>query len=99
MHSLSYQSAEAFDELFTSDGQPRPAVPASVRRLASLSEGSLRERQQAAEATLHNMGSPSMSTATRRAQRRSGHSTWSRGLSTPTSGPRLRAVCGSACEL
>ncbi len=56
MRVSSYPSAESFDELFAPDGQPRPSGAAFVRRLESLSDGSLQERQKAAEATLQNMG-------------------------------------------
>ena len=51
-----YCSSEAFDEMFAMDGEPRPSGAKFVERLEMLSEGSLQQRQQAAELNLQNMG-------------------------------------------
>ena len=56
MKISSYQSSDAFDEMFAPDGQPRPCGAKFVERLDSLSDDSLQQRQQAAELSLQNMG-------------------------------------------
>ena len=56
MKLSQYPSSGAYDEMFRSDGQPRPCGAKFVARLQSLSDGSLQQRQQAAELSLQNMG-------------------------------------------
>lgn len=56
MKISSYHSSGAYDEMFGSDGQPRPSGAKFVERLQTLSDGSLQQRQQAAELSLQNMG-------------------------------------------
>ena len=56
MKLAPYCSSEAFDEMFATDGVPRPSGAKFVERLEMLSEGSLQQRQQAAELNLQNMG-------------------------------------------
>ena len=45
-----------YDEMFDTHGEPRGGASALARRLASLSDGELVRRQQAADLTLLNMG-------------------------------------------
>lgn len=54
--STDYELPDAFDEMFTQDGRPRPSGERFVERLESLSLDSLRQRQKAAEKSLQNMG-------------------------------------------
>ncbi len=56
MRIAPYQSDESFDEMFAPDGQPRPCGSLFVERLQSLSDGSLQQRQKAADLCLQNMG-------------------------------------------
>ncbi len=42
--------------MFDSEGQPRPCGAGFVERLETLSDGSLQQRQQAADKSLHSMG-------------------------------------------
>ncbi|MFH1301281.1 MAG: circularly permuted type 2 ATP-grasp protein, partial [Planctomycetota bacterium] len=56
MRIAPYQSNESFDEMFAPDGQPRPSGSLFVERLQSLSDGSLQQRQKAADLCLQNMG-------------------------------------------
>lgn len=56
MRLAPYQYSETFDEMFAPDGSPRPSGQKFVERLQTLSEGSLQQRQKAAEISLQNMG-------------------------------------------
>jgi len=56
MKLASYQSNDIFDEMFAPNGKPRPSGARFVERLESLSDGSLQQRQRAAELSLENMG-------------------------------------------
>ena len=56
MKLTPYTTRDAFDEMFASDGHPRASGEQFVERLKSLSEGSLQQRQRAAEMNLQNMG-------------------------------------------
>ena len=56
MKVSQYDSSGLYDEMFGSDGQPRPCGAKFVERLIALSEGSLQQRQKAAELSLQNMG-------------------------------------------
>ncbi len=56
MNLSAYDAPDVFDEMFAKNGQPRPSGAKFVQRLQSLSQGSLQQRQQAAERSLHNMG-------------------------------------------
>ena len=51
-----YQPGGSYDEIFDSQGQPRPCSLGFVRNLVSLSDGELQRRQLAADRNLHNMG-------------------------------------------
>jgi uncharacterized circularly permuted ATP-grasp superfamily protein len=52
----SYRSDDNFDELFDADGQPRSCGIGFVQRLEDLPDGSLQQRQKAADLNLRNMG-------------------------------------------
>ncbi|MBI2504479.1 MAG: circularly permuted type 2 ATP-grasp protein [Candidatus Latescibacteria bacterium] len=52
----AYDPGEFYDELFAARGQPRPGAELLIQRLASLSEGELQRRQQAAERAFLNKG-------------------------------------------
>lgn len=56
MRLSPYESGGVFDEMFAPDGEPRPCGVKFVERLQSLSDGSLQERQKAADLSLQNMG-------------------------------------------
>lgn len=56
MRLAPYQSRDVFDEMFAPDGRPRPSGAKFVQRLESLSDGSLQQRQKAAELSMQNMG-------------------------------------------
>ncbi|QDT47511.1 hypothetical protein Pan258_15470 [Symmachiella dynata] len=56
MRQASYQSKGVFDEMFAPNGQPRASGAQFVERLQTLSDGSLQQRQKAAELSLENMG-------------------------------------------
>jgi len=56
MNMSRYQSMDSFDEMFMGNGEPRPSGSLFVQRLESLSDGSLQQRQKAAELSLQNMG-------------------------------------------
>jgi uncharacterized circularly permuted ATP-grasp superfamily protein len=56
MQFSNYQPIDGFDELFTADGKPRPCGTSFLKRLAALAEGSLQQRQKAAELNLLNLG-------------------------------------------
>jgi len=56
MKFSSYDTAGYYDELFRSDGHPRPGVRPLIERIESLAEGDLFRRQQAAERNLKHMG-------------------------------------------
>ncbi|MFN9852302.1 MAG: hypothetical protein ACK57P_10845, partial [Planctomycetota bacterium] len=52
----TYDSPGFYDEMFASQGQPRPGVGFLVDRLESLPIGELQRRQRAADHELLNMG-------------------------------------------
>src|SRR5690349_1857112 len=52
----SYRTDGFYDEIFESDGRPRPQGELLVRRLAALSDGELQRRQKSADLALLNMG-------------------------------------------
>ncbi|MCC7264176.1 MAG: circularly permuted type 2 ATP-grasp protein [Candidatus Latescibacteria bacterium] len=52
----TYDPGDFYDELFAGPGQARPGAGLLIQRLASLSEGELLRRQQAAERAFVNMG-------------------------------------------
>lgn len=56
MRLSAYESPDFFDEMFAKDGSPRPSGAKFVERLQSLSDGSLQQRQKAANQSLQNMG-------------------------------------------
>ena len=51
-----YDPGEFYDELYEGIGQPRPGSTLLLRKFASLPEGELKKRQQAAERVILNMG-------------------------------------------
>jgi uncharacterized circularly permuted ATP-grasp superfamily protein len=51
-----YEIGDFYDEMFIAPATPRPGAALLVRMLASLSDGELQRRQQAAELALLNMG-------------------------------------------
>jgi uncharacterized circularly permuted ATP-grasp superfamily protein len=52
----TYQTENFYDEMFESDGRPRPRAELLARRLMDLSDGELQRRQKAADLALLNMG-------------------------------------------
>jgi uncharacterized circularly permuted ATP-grasp superfamily protein len=56
MKFSQYDPGEFYDELYEKTGQPRPGSALLLRKFASLPEGELRKRQQAAERVILNMG-------------------------------------------
>jgi len=56
MKATQYPSADVFDEMFDTEGRPRASGEMFVQRLNSLSDGTLQQRQKAAEASMHNLG-------------------------------------------
>ena len=52
MKFSSYDTDGFYDELFLSNGHPRPDVRPLIERIESLSDGELLRRQQAAERNL-----------------------------------------------
>jgi uncharacterized circularly permuted ATP-grasp superfamily protein len=52
----AYDTESHYDELFQSDGQPRQSAIPLINRLGSLPDEELRQRQQAADAALLQMG-------------------------------------------
>ena len=56
MKRTPYLGNGGYDEMFQADGRPRESGARFVQRLETLSEGSLKQRQQAAELSLQNMG-------------------------------------------
>lgn len=56
MRFSAYDPGEFYDELYEEKGQPRPESSLLLRKFASLPEGELRKRQQAAERVILNMG-------------------------------------------
>ncbi len=56
MRLTPYGSQDVYDEMFAEDGIPRPCGARFVDRLKSLTDGSLQQRQKAAELSLQNMG-------------------------------------------
>ncbi len=56
MKTETYETGGFYDEMFESDGRPRPGAEVVARRLASLSDGELVRRQKAADLALLNMG-------------------------------------------
>lgn len=56
MQFSSYDPEEFYDEMFERRDRPRPGCALLTQKIASLSEGELRQRQQAAERTLLNLG-------------------------------------------
>ncbi len=56
MNFQGYQTDGYFDELFEADGRPRSGARLLVDRIEGLAEGDLQRRQQAAEASLMNLG-------------------------------------------
>jgi uncharacterized circularly permuted ATP-grasp superfamily protein len=51
-----YESGPFYDEMFEQPGQPRSRSESLVRRLSSVTEIELKQRQQTADSTLRNMG-------------------------------------------
>jgi uncharacterized circularly permuted ATP-grasp superfamily protein len=51
-----YETLDFYDEMFESDGRPRPRAQMLAQRLAALSDGELERRQKAADLALLNMG-------------------------------------------
>ncbi|MGE3153421.1 MAG: circularly permuted type 2 ATP-grasp protein [Nitrospiraceae bacterium] len=51
-----YDPGEFYDELYEGTGQPRPESTLLLRKFASLPQGELKKRQQAAERVILNMG-------------------------------------------
>lgn len=56
MNFSNYDPEDFHDELFVSNGHPRPGAALLVERIESLPEGDLLRRQKAAEAALYQMG-------------------------------------------
>jgi len=56
MQFSSYDPEEFYDEMFERKDRPRPGWALLTQKIASLSEGELRQRQQAVERTLLNLG-------------------------------------------
>ena len=56
MKFKSYDTEGFYDELFLSDGHPRPGVGPLIERIESLAKGDLSRRQRAAERNLKQMG-------------------------------------------
>ena len=56
MRFSTYDPGEFYDELYEGTGQPRPESTLLLRKFASLPEGELKKRQQAAERVILNMG-------------------------------------------
>ena len=56
MKFAPYRPFGVFDEMFDAEGQPRPSGAGFVERLETLTEGSLQQRQKAADQSLHTMG-------------------------------------------
>lgn len=56
MQLTTYPSVNVYDEMFAPDGSPRASGAAFVERLESLADGSLQNRQLAAEQSLQNLG-------------------------------------------
>jgi uncharacterized circularly permuted ATP-grasp superfamily protein len=52
----SYETLGFYDEMFETDGRPRPRAELLARRLTGLSSGELERRQKAADLALLNMG-------------------------------------------
>ena len=56
MKFSEYDPGEFYDELYEDKGQPRPGSTLLLRKFASLPEGELKKRQEAAERVILNMG-------------------------------------------
>ena len=56
MHFQGYSTDDFYDELFASDGTPRPGVEVLIRKIDSLPEGELLRRQDAAEQAIFDLG-------------------------------------------
>ncbi len=56
MKFSQYDPGPFYDELYEGTGQPRPGSTLLLRKFASLPEGELKKRQQAAERVILNMG-------------------------------------------
>ena len=56
MQLAHYRSVNSFDEMFAPDGCPRPSGATFVKRLETLSDGNLQQRQKEAELSLQNLG-------------------------------------------
>ena len=56
MRLSSYDPGEFYDELYQGVGQPRAGSALLLRKFASLPDGELKKRQQAAERVILNMG-------------------------------------------
>ncbi|MEX5212823.1 MAG: circularly permuted type 2 ATP-grasp protein [Nitrospiraceae bacterium] len=56
MRFSAYDPGEFYDELYEGTGQPRPESTLLLRKFASLPQGELKKRQQAAERVILNMG-------------------------------------------
>ncbi len=56
MQFSSYDPEEFYDEMFEQKGRPRSGCALLLRRMAALSDGELKRRQQAAERALLNLG-------------------------------------------
>lgn len=56
MKFSQYDPGQFYDELYEGTGQPRPGSKLLLRKFASLPEGELKKRQQAAERVILNMG-------------------------------------------
>ena len=76
-----YDTGGYYDEMFAEKGRPRPGCDVLARKLSSLSDGELERRQRAPSARSSRWASPSTSTATSAAPRRSSPSTSSRASS------------------
>ena len=56
MKFSEYDPGEFYDELYEGKGQPRPGSTLLLRKFASLPEGELKKREEAAERVILNMG-------------------------------------------
>jgi uncharacterized circularly permuted ATP-grasp superfamily protein len=56
MRFSAYDPGDFYDELYEAKGRPRPGSALLLRKFASLAEGELKKRQQAAERVILNMG-------------------------------------------
>ena len=56
MRFSTYDPGEFYDELYEGKSRPRPGSALLLRKFASLTEGELKKRQQAADRVILNMG-------------------------------------------